>query len=567
MIDTTAHEDASITTNNNASVGSIPLFQSDANYQNVGSTELNHSILNGGFTNASDTYKIPFWSNTKSNANCLFASNPSINIQFDEAHTSNGLTLKFLNDYPTEITIDWYFDTAHNIKILTRTFYPTSTNFFCREQVENFKGIRITFKKTRLPYQYIKATFIMYGQVVTWSDEQVISATVNEEIDVTSATIPINTAEITLLDEQNEFNIQNDNGLWKSLQNAQKVVLTEFVNGSEIDVGTFFIDGWDSKDNSITVKLIDAIGLIDKTKFDGGIYNGNTAQSIVNAIMTSARYDDYELAEDCRDMLLKGHLPIQSHRSALQQVAFSLGAVIDCSRGSTIRIYKPDRNIDSYILRERKFSGQSSVNLTEYVSGVQITAKAYSLNNAEEKKAFSGTLEQGRHRVEFNRPYVLTRYEGCTRVSSHVNYAIIDVATSGNVTIYGKEYDETESTVTKQVEMIEVGQNENIKSFKGITLTNLDNLSVVADALLKWYLLRQNVNIEYICGVEKVGEWVGIQDNINPSKYAIARINKQKINLTGGYLATAECVGYSTEVSSYAYMGNGELRMSGEELI
>ena len=566
MVDTTAHDDAEVTSIFNNTVGNTDLFKTDSTYKNVGCMELNQFVLDGSFDTTPNSYTVPFWSIRKSEADCTFINNPSLLVTFDDAHTSSGITLSFLGDYPVEILVSWYYDSEYQVKIDTKRFYPNSTNFFCNNQVENYKAVKIEFVKTRLPKQYVKGTFILYGQILTWSNTDVISATVNEETDVTSATIPINTAELTLIDEDNQFNVQNADGIWKSLQGTQRVVITEDINGTEIDVGTFYIDKWESKENAITITAFDSVGLIDRAKFMGGMYTDAPVGILIQQIMASADYSDYEIDEELAEITLSGYLPIMSCREALQQIAFAIGAVVDCSRGSAIRVYVPDRNVDSYILKDRKFSGTAVVTLDEYISGVSVTCSKYNPLD-EYTEVFSGELEKGIHRIEFSEPYQALNCEGADIVESSVNYAVIDVADNGEVAINGMGYEKTEYTVSKDVTAIEVGQVAKVKAFSGLTLYNMQILSKVVAQLLSWYSLRQKMTIEYICESEKVGEWVGVQDSIKASMFAITRINSQKIDLTGGYLATADCRGYSSIVSTYAYMGNNEMIMNGEELI
>lgn len=527
--------------------------------------ELNRFVLDGSFDTV-ENYKVPFWSSEKSDENCVFAVHPSFDVKFDEAHTSVGLTFNFIEDYPTEMIISWYYDSNQTTKILSKTFYPDSMYFFCFEQVEYYKSIKVEFVRTRQPKQYVNVAFTTYGKVQTWANEDVITATVNEEIDVTSATIPINTAEMTFLDAKNDYNVQNPNGLWKSLQTSQRVVVTENVDGSEIAVGTFYIDNWTSKENSISLNLVDAVGIIDKSMFDGGMYSNVRVENLVADIMASANITDYTLADDLKDLTLSGYLPICTHREALQQIAFATGAVVDCSRTSAIKIYVPDRNVDSFILVDRKFSGQTVSELTDYVSSISITCQKYTPSD-EVAEIFNGHLDKGTHKIEFGEPYTSLNCTGGTITAQGVNYAVISMSADGDAVLTGKGYETSEFTTIKSADRIEVGQKPSTKSFSGLTLYNMQILPSVAENLLKWYSLRQTLSIEYICKTEEVGEWVGVQDNIDKNKYAITRINSQSIDLTGGYLATAECRGYSTIVSVYAYMGNGELRMSGEELI
>ena len=47
----------------------------------------------------------------------------------------------------------------------------------------------------------------------------------------------------------------------------------------------------------------------------------------------------YDLAPSLAGIVIKGYLPVCTHREALQQVAFALGAVVSCARSDNIRIY------------------------------------------------------------------------------------------------------------------------------------------------------------------------------------------------------------------------------------
>lgn len=564
LIDTSALEDATESTSFNNTVGALNLIKEDLTYQSVNTTELNRFLLDGSFSNAPDDFKVPFWSKEKSGADCTFEETPSLFVKFSKAHTSVGLTLKFLDDYPSEIIVTWFSDQDGLVKIFSETYTLDSTEYVILNQVEDYRSVKIEFLKTQHPYQYVRMTFLMYGEIRVWADDDVMQATVTEEVDSTASTLPINTAELTLVDENDDFNIQNTSGLWKSLQAEQKIVLTEKVNDATLDVGTFYVDTWESKDNSITLSLTDILGLINKTKYMGGMYTDVLVGDLIDSLMASANVTDYDVEEDLRSLTLSGYLPIMSHREALQQIAFAIGAVVDSTRGSTIRVHTPDKNVDSFILVDRKFSGKTSVTLGEYVSGVSITCTKYKLLT-DSSEIYSGHLPAGTHRIEFGAPYTSLTCEGGTIESSDVNYACVKT-NGGDVTINGIGYEQHEYTIQKNADLIEVGQIANIKAFSGLTLYNPSTLLKVAQQLLEWYTMRQIVKIEYICEYEKVGEWVGIQDSLNQSTYSVTRINSQTIDLCGGYLSSAECRGYSTILSDYYYMGK-ELYMDMEGIL
>lgn len=235
------------------------------------------------------------------------------------------------------------------------------------------------------------------------------------------------------------------------------------------------------------------MGLLENFKTNVQFTN-MSADSRFNAVFNSAGLTPsasyYEITDDIKNITLSGWLNC-SCREAIQQICLCIGAVCDTTRGKKVRIYKPDRNMDSIIGTDRKFFGKSSNELTEAVKSVSI------------------------------------------------NWNVND----------------TDYSVSSEKD----GEGKNIE-YSGLSIYS-SVMQNVCDELLENYSLRQKANIEYICGEEKVGEWVGIQDTINPDRIAVTRIAKQTIDLTGGFLAKAECVGYSTLTTEIIEMGNGELIM------
>lgn len=565
LVDMSALDDLTATSTSGSSISSPSLFKREERYNVVQTTERNFAVLDGSLSIASSVYEIPFWSNELSGDECNFDGNPSIIFTFTESHTSTGITMRFNSDYPSEVRITWYTDANRTSKIETKTFHPDSTDFFFRNQVVNFRAVVVEFVKTRLPGQFVKVDNVLIGQIAIWENDDIISATITEEVDCTSATIPIGTCELTLIDKDNEWNIQNEDGSWKSLQTDQKIVIEEKVENKSVPVGEYYLESWKSQSNSIAFSLVDGIGFIDKLKFIGGIYENALVSDIVASIMATARWTDYEVDSYLANIRLSGYIPICSCRDALQQIAFSIGAVISCLNGRII-INVPDKNVDSYILLNRKFSGGTVMQLDEYVSGVSITATQYRVDS-DATEIYNGFLPKGINRIEFSEPYTNLSCVGGAIITSNANYCEIQMDNDGDVVLSGVGYITNEFTITKNVDHIENGQIEKIRAFSGLTICNTQLLPSIAQTLLTWYSLRQNVEIEYLCDAEKVGEWVAIEDSLANGKFAITRINSQTIDLTGGYIAKASCKGYSTIVSTYSYMGNDELRMNGEEII
>ena len=209
--DVTALSDATVESSCNQSFGNTDIFKKETDQENYGTFELNQFVLDGSRSILPESPgDIAFWSKEMSKDDCTFEQNPKIQASFKENHSSSGITLYFAEDYPEEIMITWY--TLSGTKLDTMSFHPTSLVFCCVNQVENYGKIIIEFVKTRLPNRYVKLQYILYGRYISWKDDLIQTGKVLEEIDETSATLSINTAEISIIDENNDFDIENEGG-------------------------------------------------------------------------------------------------------------------------------------------------------------------------------------------------------------------------------------------------------------------------------------------------------------------------------------------------------------------
>lgn len=565
FIDVTALADASVTTDDNQGIGSIELFAEQTEQKSYGTFELNQFVLDGSKSVLTENPKdIAFWNDALSKEDCTFETDPKITVTFQEQHTSAAITLYFEDEPPAELKITWY--TIAGTKLITETFYPDSLIYVCNNQVQNYGKIEIEFVRTSFPQRYIKLQYILYGKYIVWDKDMIQTAKVQEDIDVTSASLSINEADISIVDMNNDFDAENENGAWNSVQKTQEVTLSEFNNGNMIPMGTFFIDDFSFSKNIAKFKLVDVVGLLDKyTFYEGQVYNNVRAGVILNAIFATAGIKKYVIDEEVGNTLLSGYLAIQTCRKALQQVCFACGAVADDSRSDTIKVYKPDRYVKSTVGTDRKFNGNTKVSLEKYISGVNIEMKNYAL---EEKNSdiYKKTLPAGDTKITFSSPYLPSSITASVGTLKEVktNYLIINMPDAGQCHITGIKYANTTFSYEKRVDKIEAGETENIKKYSGCTIYNADILPDIAAYLLDYHALRKKVGMKYLVDLEQVGNWANI--NSIGGKTSTTLIESQTLDLTGGFIATATCRGYSVVVTEN-YFAGVELYTGGDVLI
>lgn len=565
FIDVTALADASVTTDDNQGIGSIELFAEQTEQKSYGTFELNQFVLDGSKSVLTENPKdIAFWNDALSKEDCTFETDPKITVTFQEQHTSAAITLYFEDEPPAELKITWY--TIAGTKLITETFYPDSLIYVCNTHVQNYGKIEIEFVRTSFPQRYIKLQYILYGKYIVWDKDMIQTAKVQEDIDVTSAALSINEADISIVDMNDDFDAENENGAWNSVQKTQEVTLSEFNNGNMIPMGAFFIDDFSFSKNIAKFKLVDVVGLLDKyTFYDGQVYNNVRAEVILNAIFVTAGIKKYVIDEEVGNILLSGYLAIQTCRKALQQVCFACGAVADDSRSDTIKVYKPDRYVKSTVGTDRKFNGNTKVSLEKYISGVNIEMKNYAL---EEKNSdiYKKTLPAGDTKITFSSPYLPSSITASVGTLKEVktNYLIINMPDAGQCHITGIKYANTTFSYEKRVDKIESGETENIKKYSGCTIYNADILPDIAAYLLDYHALRKKVGMKYLVDLEQVGNWANI--NSIGGKTSTTLIESQTLDLTGGFIATATCMGYSIVVTEDVFAGT-ELYTGGDVII
>ena len=565
--DTTAIADASPSTADNQDFGTLSLLAgSDAiELPSYGTTEKNQFVLNGSHPIMPDELEnVTFWSIERSSENCDFQAPPKIEITFTKNHSSAGITMYFSDDYPAEISVSWFALTGE--KLVKKSFFPDSLTYYCKNQVQNYGKIVVEFVKTRFPGRYVKLQYILYGRYLVWSDSEVMTAKIHEEVDETSDTLAINTAEVKISDEAYDFDISNPDGEWKSVQAEQPVWMSENVDGVEIDLGTFFVSGQTFSENSSKFSLIDAIGLMDRYTFrEGRVYSEEKAGDIIKEIFAAAGIDKYEIAPELYDIRLTGHLEIQTCREALKTVCFAIGALADDSRSDTVKVYKPTRYVSSQIGTDRKISGKTSLELDEYISGVSIECNTYTLGS-ELQELYNDELPAGTNMIEFSSPCApeSITVSGGVLKSAKTNYVEIQMDTAGICVIQGKTYEKDSFSASLHQTILEGGEKGNVKEYANVPIHSKATLPEKLESLLSYYQLRKKLSMQFFVETEKVGNWVNIRDV--KGNVATTALLSQDIDLTGGYIATASCRGYSAAVTAHYYTGT-ELYTGGSEII
>lgn len=546
LIDVTAAEDGQMSMQDTLSFSDLSeLLDEDQEIARLATLEHNEWFLDGTFEIFPTGYSSEFtgvWSQEQSDDDCEFATPPVFSVDFSQPHTSGGITLVFseaTDDWCSDLDIVWYDEDGATLG--TQHFEPDSARYFCPNQIEDYYGLQITFNKTNKPNRYLKLTGIQYGITLDLDGSKLISCTVLEEINPISSEVSVNTLNLSFHTEEGEFDLLDLTGAYVLFQQRQQADVTGWIDGVEMHMGTFYLDTPSTTENIVTVDCIDLVGTMDDTDYLGGYWpNGISAGELIADIMQSAGVDTvlYTIADSLKDITVRGYLAIQSHREALQQVAFVIGATVDCCRSEIIQIVPATSGTPKAIPVSRKVVGHTQT-LEALVTGVEVYTHNYALGDTA-GELFKETRQPGDYLIQFSSPSAELSATGATITESGVNYARITVSSAGEVVISGKTYEDTQSLAgSVYMENLPANAKPNIKTVTNCTLDS--NAQSLAQRVYDYYQNRITDDGDIILATEKAGDYVSLQNA--DGKALVGTIEQISIDLTGGFIAKVESHG------------------------
>ena len=538
------------------------LLESVPSQNKYGTLESEQWLMDGSFSffpEVPEQYFWGLWSTTQSDKNGVFADPPVLDITFTQDHSSSGLTLHFYiptDDWASRIKIQWFSQDGGLIS--TALFYPDAVDYYCAKKVENYRRIRIHFLETNRPGRYLKLAGIDYGVYLHFSGHEIVEAHVLEECDPLSSEISINTLNVSLYNKEGRFSILNPEGYFDVLQHKQKFTVWEDVKqdarstGSvSYCMGTFYLSDWSNNGDTLAdFSAVDAIGLLDGAPFDGGIYD-TTAAELAEAILTGYSYTlDGSLAAE----RVQGYIAAGTRRGALQQLAFAIGAVVDCSRGELIRIAPAPSKASGMITYDRKLQDGSKVTLNPLITAVAVTAHRYLPGEATEE-LYRDTLDPGIYRVTFNAPAVVDSLTvtGAELTESGVNLCTLTVAKAGEVCVTGRKYTDSTVVLRRTAANLPPNAQDNELTVTDATLVGPSRAEAVAVRVLEHYAQRYEQNFSMVAGDEKLADKLIIQSFGGEMVRGV--LTKLEFDLTGGFLADAKVIGRRLTSNAAAYAG------------
>lgn len=483
-----------------------------------------------------------------SGADKMFVEPPVLEVTFLEPIDIDGFTLIFspqTGDYAELFNVT--YKAADNSTILSLDRVADATEHSVPDDVSGVKKIIITFNSTNRPFRFLRLTGVEFGELYNFIGDSIRAATVVEESDPLSSELRINTLELELHSPDQAFNMLNPEGIYAGLRDRQPLAVYEIVDDQRIFIGQYFLTTWENtSDTEIRFECVDLVGLMDNIYVRGELWQNTNAATVVEKLLGENGIP-YELDQSLTNSQISGWMPGGSIRECLQQVAFAIGAQVDCSRSWGVRIYPTqiaaNETVDFEISKSQKIAGQP-IALRPQIAGVEVTSHNYVPSTTETRELLNEALPAGQYEILFNEPIHSLSISGGTILESGAGYAKINVASQQTVTLTGKAYSDT----MKVFSVTNPDVTSSIKTIvrvKDATLVGPTIAQDCAQRVYDYYMQRFSQKLKLVAPEASVGDCVAIESLYGQTIRGI--VEKLEIDLANGMIAKAQVVGVKDE--------------------
>lgn len=296
---------------------------------------------------------------------------------------------------------------------------------------------------------------------------------------------------------------------------------------------------------------ISAIGLLLTGQHYGGVYDGETAGTVIADIIRGTI--PYTLDADLAAVPVYGVLPKGTRRDNLRNVLFAVGGQIRKDTAGEVSIVPMSQGA-AYALSEDEIYTGGSVTGGTPATGVAVTEHSFvrlpgdeiiTLYDGEAAAAelvtpngavVSGVL------VDFSEPMYDLEGQNTSILEWGANYAVISGSPAAVLT--GRKYTHTERILLRTVLS---GGAANVVESSECQLVNLMNSELVADRLMAYYGAAKTYEADLVVTDQKPGDYVSFTDPFGDAatgfiadmELTMSAILKAHTTIISGYIPTA----------------------------
>ncbi len=419
-----------------------------------------------------------------------------------------------------------------------------------------------------MTYPIIDVT-VKEGTVLRFEKQDIIGATVVQEVNPSSFDLPYSTLEFQVKNRYNSL-VMFSGETYEMLSQRLPVMAYISAGGVNTLIGRFYLQSWKNEsDDVIRFEAIDILGVLSETDYEGGFWETPTSIDDVLHKILAPLDIEYSVDEALLGVTLSGWIPPGDCREAMQQISIASGATVKTSGTTTLSFIPSVVPSDAYKVEvgDDKKSAKQTIELLPLVTKIELVSHTYS-KGAEEQDIYEEELEIGKYKIIFEQPYhtviingpgydittlalesgddfVLEDGETLLEIGGEYmmgpNSLHLDVTSPGKVTVTGYPWLDSKRAFIFNEEVAERFANRNSLVVSDATLIGLDNAANILEYQRDWNRLRHKQKIRmFSSGVDTTDI---VMTGAIQGKQVIGVVLKRTIDLAGGNISDLEILG------------------------
>lgn len=244
----------------------------------------------------------------------------TISIGFPYTYDIKGLTIDFGDAYPTSFKI---VTDAHEYTYSNSAAVFTTTDNLGRTQRIDIVPITMVGGEQRL-----RVHKILMGLGLNYTNSEIQSMDIEENINAISKELSSIDFDLTIVDPDGIYDVDNDDSFINYLQTGQSVNASI---GLELDnhyieyvpIASLLLSQWNAQKDSISFKAVDKFALMDLEYEGGSIQTDSTLYDYAEVVLNYCGFtpDDYIIDDCLRDIPVVNPLPRARCKELLQIIA------------------------------------------------------------------------------------------------------------------------------------------------------------------------------------------------------------------------------------------------------
>lgn len=356
----------------------------------IATLEENLWLLNGGFINPTPgrTYD-GYVSNSISDEEGNFTENPSINVELSSISSIEYFSIilnpSVKSGYPKQVDVILLDGTDTEISTFSKTISEESSlpNLVYEINTGNVAKIRIDFIGTMSPHRRIRVSNVMFGKVLTLTQNEILSSDYLDKCSYVPDTIPTRTFSFTMENYDKRYNIDNPNNGYVDLDRQTRVIMRNGYNIYGYDGTTGEINNtdmikeiaWDDwkelrllniltdTDNSCTFECGSILDMMTDIYTKERFTANRTVRYIVSNLLNfmgldtnTVTFSTDDNGKSYGDYIINTVLPEKPVKELIQLLAFSVGATLLIKDDGTIKFANLDLNKPASFTHQHSFT-------------------------------------------------------------------------------------------------------------------------------------------------------------------------------------------------------------------